>query len=465
MSWLLYISFFALLLFIVSKWKFFELPDVSKQIILTAFVVKVLAGVGITLLYTYYYTDKQNSDIYKYFDDGLFLNSVFYANPKLFFKLLTEINIETPEVLQQIKSFNHWDPKVRSSLYNDSRFIIKLNALIAFVSKGNIYTHSLFASFFGFIGLMAFVKAFHAVNDNTPLPLSRGEFNSRLSFSTGMPCAEWSSQGDSLRSSTKIYSVLLFFFPSVLMWTSAMLKETILVLVFGLLLWLLAKAKDNFKTVSFWLALVLLVVLMAIFKVYVLLSFLVALLFFFSTKLLKSKWQLAGFCVGFVIAISLLAVAVDYFFLHQSVLSDIAKKQWDSIRLAHYMKAGSIVFIPVVETDNILSFVKATPFALWNVLFEPMIWKAKSLMLFPLAVENILLGILLLSVAFNFRKYTLDEAKILFTVIVFCFFLFVIIGITTPVLGSIVRYRVPGIILLLMPVCFTLKQFISGKKS
>jgi len=437
-TWLLYISFFGLLLLIVSKGNFFELPGVSKREVGVAFVAKVLAGVGITLLYTYYYTDKENSDIYKYFDDGLFLNSLFYTKPVLFFKLLAELNIDTPDVVQQVTSFNHWDPKVRSYLYNDSRFIIKLNALLVFVSGGNVYTHSLFAAFFGFVGLVGFVKGFYLMIKKDAIALSDDNGVAR------------------------IYALLLFFFPSVLMWSSAMLKETILVLVFGLFVWLIGGAKDNFRRVSFWLALLVLVVMMAIFKVYVLLSFMMALLFFVSTKLLKSKFQLVVWCIAFLVIVPLLGFAVDYFLLNEKVLGGIAQKQWDSIRLAQYMKAGSFVFIPAVEANNLWSFVKAVPFALWNVVCAPMIWNVKSLMLFPLALENLVLIFLLGVLGFNFRRYSLGEVKILFSAIVFCFFLFVVIGITTPVLGSIVRYRVPGVILLLMPVAFGLKGF--GKK-
>jgi hypothetical protein len=288
MSWFLYIVFFALLLYVVSKWKFFALPDISKQLILIAFVVKVWAGFGITLLYTYYYTDRENSDIYKYFDDGLFLNSLFYTKPLLFLQLLGEVNIDTPDVVAQIKGFNHWDPKVRSYLYNDSRFIIKLNALLSFVSLGNVYIHSLFASFFGFIGLTAFVKALRVMLQDAT---------------------------DS-KNSTKIFAILLFFFPSILMWGSAMLKETILVLVFGLFLWWLVRVKHNFQKIPFWLVLILLVVLLAIFKVYVLLSFVLGVMFFFSSAFIKTQWKLGVWAVVFVIAVLLFAVSVDYFLFH-----------------------------------------------------------------------------------------------------------------------------------------------------
>jgi len=440
MSWLLYISFFGLLLFIVSKWKFFELPGVSKQVVGVAFVAKVLAGLGITLLYTYYYTDKQNSDIYKYFDDGLFLNSLFYSEPKLFLKLLLEVNIDTPEVVEQVRGFNHWDPKVRSYLYNDSRFIIKLNALLAFVSMGNVYTHSLFAAFFGFVGLTAFVKGFHSILKTDAIAKSDGI------------------------SGTKVYAFLLFFFPSVLMWSSAMLKETILVLVFGLFVLLIAEAKEHFKKVWLWFALVVLVVMMGIFKVYVLLSFVVAGLFFVSTKLFKGKWQLGFGAVAFMIVVPLMAMAVDYFLLNGAVMWGIEKKQWDSIRLAEYMKAGSVVFIPAVEAENLWSFVKAVPFALWNVVCAPMIWNVKSAMLLPLAVENLVLMLLLMLVGFNVRRFGLKETRLFFAVIIFCFLLFVLIGITTPVLGSIVRYRVPGIILLLMPISISIRQSLASAK-
>lgn len=424
MSWLLYLLYVVLLVLLVWQGKFFEVKSVSKRIITAAFLLKLMAGLAVTLIYTYYYTDKQNSDIYKYFDDGLVLHSFFYTQPKLFFQLITEINIETPEVLNAIKDFNHWDPKVRSNLYNDSRFIIKLNAMLAFISLGNIYIHALFAAFIGFSGLIAFSKAAERVVGNV-----------------------------------KHYTLLLLFFPSILLWTSGMLKETILIALLGFFLFVLIKIKTNSSGYFWWMIAAVLLLLLIVFKVYVLLCLLAAGLFYFLTTLARAKWQIG---LGLLLALMLFPLAaflVDHFILHDAISGGIAQKQYDTIRLAQYMKAGSVVYIPLVEAGNWLSFVLAAPFALWNVLFEPMIWRVSSPFMLAAALENLFLAALLIFSVTQIRTINPAQFRLMMAVFLFSILLFTIIGITTPVMGSIVRYRVPGLMVLLMiPGCFCFNQ-------
>lgn len=421
---LLFTAYFLLLAYFVWKAKWFELKFISKQFLMLAFVCKVLSGLALTIIYTFYYTDKHNSDIYKYFDDGLTLHSVFFYSPKFFFRLLFEINIDHSDIQNAIKNFNHWDPKVRSWVYNDSRFIIKLNALFSFISLKNIFIHSLFGSFIGFCGIVAVAKAAGRIFRNT-----------RHGF------------------------VLVFFFPSVMFWTSAMLKETLLVFVLGYFLFQLTQLANDFSLKNIVVATVLFLLLLLL-KVYVLLCLVPAFAAFLFTKKFNHKLAIFwGFVVVSVAAV-LGAYAIDKTLLGGKVFSGIAQKQYDMQQLAHYMQAGSVVYVPHVDVTRLSTFVLAGLYGMLNVCFRPFIWEANSIFLFAAAVENIFLFMQMLLFIFSVKKMRVYDWRLSLACVSFAFFLFAIIGITTPVLGSAVRYRVPGLLLLLFPLSLEVDFFV-----
>jgi len=50
--------------------EFFSIEGLSRKEISAIFILKIIAGVVLYLIYTYYYTDRKSADIFKYFDDG-----------------------------------------------------------------------------------------------------------------------------------------------------------------------------------------------------------------------------------------------------------------------------------------------------------------------------------------------------------------------------------------------------------
>lgn len=424
LQFLLFVAYFLLFAYAIWKAKWFELKILSRQTLLIAFILKVFAGAALTVIYTFYYTDKINSDIYKYFDDGLTLQSIFFYSPKLFFQLLFELNVESAEMLNVIKKLNHWDPKVRSLVYNDSRFIIKLNALFSFISLKNIFIHSLFGSFIGFCGITAIAKAAERIFSNS-------------------------------RSS----SWLLIFFPSIMFWTSALLKETLLIFVFGFFLLQITAIAKKFSFKSL-IAVVVFFLLLLVLKVYVLLCLLPAIGgYLFTTKFNRKLPVFISFVAVGVIAV-VIGYAIDSSVLNSSIFAGIAQKQHDMQQLAHYMQAGSVVYVPQVEATQLSTFILAGLYGVSNVCFRPFLWEANSIFFTAAAIENIILVVLMLLFVFSISKVSTDDWQMSLMCVFFAFFLFAIIGITTPVLGSVVRYRVPGLLLLLIPLSLGVDFFI-----
>lgn len=413
---ILAIAYLLLFAFVVWKAKWFSLKFLPKQVVVFAFVIKAFAAFALTWLYTNYYTDKQNSDIYKYFEDGLVLYNILFYSPKMFFQLLFEVNTNNAAFSDVVQNFNHWFPQARSMVYNDSRFIIKLNAVFSFVSLQSIYIHSLFGAFIGFVGIVAFAKV-----------------------------------GEVLFPKLRNAALLLLFFPSIIFWTSAMLKETLLVFVFGIFAWYIVQLSSHFNWKRVVVCFILFFVL-ALLKVYVLLCLIPPLIAFFVVRNQQSKLITFGVFTVVVIAVSTFAFVADAVLLHSTIANGIAQKQFNMVSLAVYMKAGSLIYIPDVDGSNLLTFIPAGLYGIFNVLLKPFIWETTSPLFLASALENLVLVFLIVSFVFQIKTLENKEWNLSLVCIFFALLMFALIGITTPVIGSIVRYRVPALVLLLLPL-------------
>jgi hypothetical protein len=414
----------AILTVFVYKHRWFSVGGLPKNITALALALKFMAGVVLTLLYTHYYTERQNSDIYKYYDDGIELNKIYHQSPGTFFQIFFERDLEEPVTRQALTGINNWDAKIKTGIYNDNRILIKINAVLAFVSGRNIFFHTIVAAFIGFVGLIAFIKTFEKIS-NTML------------------------QG---------FTLLILFFPSIMLWTAAMMKETMLVFFFG---FFLLSAYHFAVTRKWWLLfpIAFLLLLLVLLKVYVSACLIPCLLIYLATTHYKKDsgriWLTA------ITGLAITGLLADRLLLQGRLMESLAEKQFHSINLAHYMKAGSIVYIPILSKDSIVSFLLAAPAGLFNCLFRPTLFDISSPLLVPAALENLLLVILIVYTLFK----PAQRNNLWWGCCCFSMLLFIIIGITTPVMGSLVRYRVPALMaflfLLNVPdVSFILKHFI-----
>ena len=90
------------------------------------------------------------------------------------------------------------------------------------------------------------------------------------------------------------------------------------------------------------------------------------------------------------------------------------------------------------------SFLRNAPTALFNVLLQPFIWNVKGIIQLLPALENIFFIVLLVLSMVFFDKKNKKTSLVLFCVS-FVVLLYVLIGFTIPVIGSLVRYKVPAL--------------------
>lgn len=409
MQYLLPIFYTLFFIFLIYKLRFFNQSGISFKILSAIFLIKLISGIALALLYRYYYDSYQTSDVYKYFIDGKVVFGILDKNPADFFKLLVGIDSDAAYMHKYLDDTEFWYKAFNYGLLNDNRMIIRIHTILNFVSLGNFWVHSIIFSFFSFAGLTAIYKVFEKYFERKYLLI-----------------------------------IAVFFAPSVMFWSSAELKESLIMAMLGILFFtlfrILEKKKIILNSVFFFISILLMLTL----KFYVLFSLLPGLIAYFIVKQFRIKYSILVFLGVYIVIISL-------FFNSQYISTYnlpeiICQKQQDFINM---LDASGTVGSRIPLTDiepNFLSFLKATPFAILNSFFRPSYFDIHARIVIPAVVENLII-LFLLIISLKLRntekiKKLLPEILFLFS---FVITLFILIGLTTPVLGALVRYKVPAL--------------------
>tara|TARA_B110000503_G_C7161414_1_gene419830 strand:- start:53 stop:1318 length:1266 start_codon:yes stop_codon:yes gene_type:complete len=394
-----YISLFliiVLFIFWINKSHFYTIGSLPKKSSYLALALKVLSGVALWLVYTYYYTNRMNADIYKYFDDAVYLFKATQNDWILRLKLLTGFQNDL-EIKALLVDTNFWDSGTEL-FFNDNRTLIRIHLALLHFSGGLFLFHVVFFSFISFIGSTALV---HFFKRNVKIP-------------------HWA------------VFICCYCIPSILFWASAPLKESLIILGLGALLYGVQAVKIRKDTASIlWLTTGLLALLSL--KIYILFALLPG-LWFWTTTAGKSKRSIQ---VKFIWVHFLLAV----FLFSDKIIQALAQKQLQFKALI--VKSGANSAIDIGSFDSPLGLISALPQALFNVLVRPIYpvnWSPFSLF----AAAEHLFFLALISLPFIYRK-TLNatEQRLVLLCISFVVIGSCVIGLTVPFVGGIARYKVP----------------------
>lgn len=426
MGYLLSIVYTAMLAYAVFKMPFFSLESIPRKAVVVLFLVKILAGFAYLLIYTYYYEDRATSDIYKYFDDGNVLFSAFSERPIDYLKMLTGFDGDSIHLEKYYNEMNFWYKERDYNLFNDNRTVIRCNSIVQLFSFGYIQIHTVFGSFLAFTGLFAIVKT----------------IESKLN---------------------KYFIGLLFLVPSVMLFASGITKESLILLPLGLIFFHSTKLFSRFQIKSLIIIICCLYFLIYL-KVYVLFSIVPGLIFYYWAMLSDRKLIVVKFIVVHTICLVLFVSAKHW--SGYDFVRIISTKQHDFLNFIEGCKqVGSEIYIPYLKPTPQSLFLH-TPNAILNTAFRPHLFECNSVVMFFSAIENTLIAALMfVALIFaDFQRIKKNAIFLLFS-LSFVIFLFAISGLITPVLGALVRYRVPAlpflIISLLMLINLKrLKKFI-----
>jgi hypothetical protein len=407
------IFYFILFCLIINKLAFFDDNVITKKWFIAIFTIKVFVSIMLTLIYTYYYTDRSTADIFKYFDDSKIMFEALKTNPLDFFKMLFGVANDSPYFNKTYyDNMRFWYSQGATNLFTDSHTIIRFNAIVHFFSFGYFNVHNVFINFISLIGLTAIFKVAKPYFEN----------------------------------SKKLLFYAIFLVPSVLFWGSGLLKESIIFFGLGLLLLYLKRISEKFSWQSV-LFILIAVVLITYTKLYVLAALTPALLGFGLNKTILKNKPFFSYLLSCLIIIgaSFLLLAAP---LKINPIQLIIAKQHDFIELMNQVQNSSSFTFPIIQstTDVIL----AIPNALIATFIRPFLWECNSPFMLMSAVENLDI-ITFFIVALFFRKKKINYNLLLFC-LSFVLFLYILTGLTVPNFGAIARYKVPSLPFLLIAI-------------
>ena len=405
---ILAIAYTALLLFWMQRIPFFaRIPGLSMRWVAGLFVLKVAAGTVLWAVYTYIYPDRLTADVFKYFDDSAVMYNALFDRPMDYLKMVAGLGNDTPYFTEHYYGvMNNWIRQFENNIYNDSHTMIRFNAVLRLFSFGEYHVHTVFACFLSTIGLVALFRTF--------APILRG-------LERGLAAG-------------------IFLWPSMLFWSSGVLKESLL--VFGLGLFVIGAVglpmeRHRWRAI---LATLIGLSIMLVVKFYVLFCLLpgLAALLWHRRSGGSALFKSVAVHGVAVVAILFSGVIVPGY----SVLELLTLKQHDFIGMATAVHSGSFVQLTPLE-PNLWSFLRGMPHALYMTFLSPFTAFSNGALGMFAALENLPL-VLLPIIALRYRRKWsgMDRASMLFA-LSFILFLAVLIGLTVPVIGALVRYRIP----------------------
>ena len=401
---LCYIIIFA---FIIFKSKFFTSSGLSYKLLLGIFGVKIISAFALHYLYSLYYTERIEADIFKYFDDAYIMFQSFSHKPSDFFRLFFGYDLQNESLDVYFKYMNFWVRKIDYGLFNDNRTIIRINVIIMFFSWGNIFVHHIFASF---ISLFAFLLIFKVFDNLFP-------------------------------NRKTILVLCIFLIPSSLFWASAMLKECIVMLGLGMFVYSMYFLSQKKYSVQLFILFFVSILLLMTIKIYVLAALLPAVIAYFGSFYCK-KISIWKFYFGFLLC--LIGVIICNQLLHGiSIFEIITSKRNDFIvHINNFSNARSYIDIGILK-PSLWAFAVETPLAIFRSITLPFIWNVSQVIEILPALENFVLIILVVCMFFYYKKPDALQVRFIWFCLFFSIGLLWFVGITTPVIGAIVRYKMP----------------------
>ncbi|MFL5765336.1 MAG: hypothetical protein ACJ77K_15435 [Bacteroidia bacterium] len=461
MQLLLPAIFLLLFIFLIRMLNFFSSDGLSKSQFIGLFLIKCFAGACVWFVYTYYYP---GSDLHLYFDSSHDLMHHLFSGTS--------------------GEISAWNGNFEDAFYLNSRLVIVTNVFLHLISFNNIFVHILFFCFFSFVGLTALYKAMYSHFPAKNYALVIG----------------------------------IFLVPSVLFWTSGIYKETLVVLFLGLIVYHTDFGLRKNYSVSQIVLTILSFLALVFTKIHVAAALVPVLLVNVLYSRAEKKRLWLSFIMIFVpmillmYSISLVSdrlsvfkliadrqakaiseakggafllnksnfICVDYYDEDALILQPDSTYRlnpgtsylsWkpDNMRdttfisgatdtssfllLYKVMPANTIVNLNHVRPD-FLSVLKNTPAAIGNALLQPTLFHSHNLLQMFAAIENLWLLLLIVLTLIFFDIKLNGKKEVLLFCLLFAIFQLIMIGLTTPAIGAIVRYKSTAL-LMLAPLCLS----------
>lgn len=386
-----------ILILLALAWRFQPGKNNLRIYYWSGLLFKLMMGVVLGLVYTFYYS---GGDTFSFFKDSVQLS-----------QLARESFTEYVSFLWSSDStFDVWNKL--SDHEPRTLFMVKLLSLVNLISFDNYWISSLYLSFISFSGAWVL---FNVVCQSFAL----AETSAAISF---------------------------LFLPSIVFWTSGIVKESVAT---GCLFYLASLVVKGFEQqkwkVSDWILLPLA-----------------------SWLLWKLKYYFFG--VFFPVGVSIILanrlsaryfkgssrITIFFFFLSLIFLLGTVTRVHPNFEPGYFQEVVILNhndYLKLSDSDDVIqyhdltpdswSMIKNSPLALTSGLFRPFIWESNNLIQGVAGFENLVILVLFISSLYNLRRINLSaDGPLTIAAIVYIVLLCVFLSLSTPNLGTLSRYRV-----------------------
>ncbi len=453
----------------------------EKLMIIAGWGIKITIGAAFIYAYTHHYgKGKLSEDSGAYFHEAELLLNIKNNNSKDYYSIL--LNLKSSEEL--ISKYFAGVPNSRfsrqSSGINDTRMHIKFISVLMSVVGTN---HKVLFGIFFFLSYLGFVIL-------------------------------WLKTKEQLKLNSLFAFCLLLLPPSLIFWTSSNLKEPLFIL--GLCL--IAASFFNYqkrysKKILLALGFILLLLFKPILVAILFTSWGVVLLF--DRIIITKQWRyLYGLgliiTVLFIFSVPQKALKIisdkqfdfinvarggiqvqgdsSFYYINTSEIENlkiidsivyiqspipalsnlfgkirkekkvILRPHHEKLKLVYFQAKGGSYFEINPIDNSFYNLFKSVPEAILNAFFRPFIWENEmDFYLAILFIENLFFFSLLLYSLFVWKKVKKNHLNLFFVIILSILSLSILIGLTTPISGALIRYRIP--IQLLIIILFLMTQF------
>lgn len=374
--------------------------------------VKIAGAIFIGLIYAYYY---KGGDTFNYFNDAKIINGAFSESFIKWFNLLFRIPAQNDS--------NYYQYTSNIVFYSDPASYT-IDAITAFLSLFTLNTYLPAAVIFAvisFTGIWALFRSFASLYPKLIKPIA----------------------------------IVILFIPSVIVWGSGIIKDTICLFGLGWLTYSTFRflIQRDFSISNMIIA-ILSFFLIAKVKLYILVSFAPALLvwifFNYSHKIKnKSGKLLAKF---FFLAL----IITGFLFFMERFKTELGRYSLEKVAETSYITRGYIYFSSGEEgsayklgefDQTIGGMISKFPLAVNVTLFRPYLWESKKLIVLLSAIEALLFLFVTLKVLFTLGIVRLwrtinNDPTIQFCLIFSVIFAFAV-GISSYNFGTLSRYKIP----------------------
>ncbi|MCI0750893.1 MAG: hypothetical protein L0Y35_03575 [Flammeovirgaceae bacterium] len=374
-----------------------------------AFFVKLLAGVSFGIIYTQYYSI---SDSHIYFSDG---NRIAQLSQRDFYSYLNFLWSGTQP--------HDWLTQLQFQAPR-AVFMSKVMSIVILCGGKNYWLSTLMVSLLTFFPAWYFVSVLKAKFHSLKWPVV----------------------------------IAVLFFPSVLLWSSGIAKESVAMASLYYLSAVILRLyfKDRLKFYDYLLILFFGWLVWSLKYYYLAVWLPIGVSLLVVHVLLKPK-RFEALIFFVIMGIMLLSAGLFHPNFIFEYFVDVITSNYTQIH--NLSDAGdAIIFYNLHENNNqwtsAFYIVLNAPWALFSGLFRPFLWEVNSFMQIFAAIENLLLLVLTIGTLKNIKQANRSPHRLLLlAVITFVAILIIFLTLSTPNFGTLSRYRVgclPFFVLLIL---------------